>query len=334
MMKLSTMLKVDSTVDTQWRSRIAERMLEHWEHDQGSAQFFRSSTNFVYVFRKGGEPYFLRFADSAERTYAAIEAEMVLLNFLASKGMTVTTPITSQNGRYVETVETDLGTFHAVVFTKLQGAQLDIEELSTAQFEVWGAALGKLHAMMHLCQDPSLSARGTWRDHLTLAQIFVPKDEPGVQAECDHLTSWLSALPVTETNYGLIHGDFELDNIRWQNETIAMFDFDDCSYSWYVADIAFALRDLFETGVDLNNPSFCAFIHGYSEHYSLNEELISHLPTWMRLANLIIYAKLVRAMDLMKGQDYPEAYTSLLLKLENWVQNYKASLLSQNVNME
>jgi hypothetical protein len=73
MMKLSTMLKVDSTVDTQWQSRIAERMLEHWEHDPGSAQFFRSSTNFVYVFRKGGERCFLRFAESAERTGAAIE---------------------------------------------------------------------------------------------------------------------------------------------------------------------------------------------------------------------------------------------------------------------
>jgi len=328
MMKLSTMLKVDSTLDTQWQSRMAERILEHWEHDPGSAQFFRSSTNFVYVFRKGGEPYFLRFAESAERTCAAIEAEMALLSFLASKGMTVTTPIVSKNGRCVETVETDLGTFHAVVFVQLQGSQGDLEDLSTAQFEVWGAALGKLHAMMHLYQDLSLSARGTWRDHLTLAQIYVPKDEPGVQAECDHLALWLSGLPVTEMNYGLIHGDFELDNLRWQDNTIAMFDFDDCAYYWYVADVAFALRDLFETGVDLSNPSFRSFVRGYSEHYSLDEELLSHLPTFMRLANLITYAKLVRAMDLAYDQDYSEAYASLLLKLENWVRSYKASLLS------
>jgi Ser/Thr protein kinase RdoA (MazF antagonist) len=328
MMKLSTMFKVDSTVDTQWRSRIAERMLEHWEHDQGSAQFFRSSTNFVYAFRKGGEPYFLRFAESAERTEAEIEAEMALLSFLDSLGMTVTTPIASKNGRCVETVETDLGTFHAVVFAELQGSQGAIEELSTAQFEVWGATLGKLHAMMHLYQDPRLSARHTWRDHLNMVQIYLPKDESRVQAEFDHLTSWLSALPVTATNYGLIHGDFELDNLFWHGDTIAMLDFDDCSYSWYVADVAFALRDLFETGVDLRNPSFRAFIRGYSEHYSLDEELISHLPTFMRLANLIMYAKLARAMDLAKDQDYPEAYTSLLLKLDNWIQNYKASLLS------
>jgi hypothetical protein len=58
------------------------------------------------------------------------------------------------------------------------------------------------------------------------------------------------------------------------------------------------------------------------------KELISHLPTFMRLANLITYAKLVRAMDLASDQDYPETYTALLLKLENWVHNYKESLLS------
>lgn len=124
MMRLSTMLKIDSTVDTQWRSRIAVRILEHWEHDAGSAQFFRSSTNFVYIFRKGGERYFLRFADSVERTGAAIEAEMALLGWVTASGMTVTTPITSKNGRCMETVETDLGTFHAVVFAKLQGSQV------------------------------------------------------------------------------------------------------------------------------------------------------------------------------------------------------------------
>ena len=328
MMKLSTMLKVDSTVDTQWQSRIAERMLEQWEHDPGSAQFFRSSANFVYAFRKGGERCFLRFADSAEREGAAIEAEMALLCWLDSQGMSVTTPIMSKNARCVETVETDLGIFHAVVFAQLHGTQLALEEISIAQFEIWGATLGKLHAVMHLYQDPRLSARCTWRDHLKMAQISVPKGEPRVQAECDHLTAWLAALPVTATNYGLIHGDFELDNLRWQDEILAMFDFDDCSYSWYVVDVAFALRDLFESGIDLNNPSLRAFIRGYSEHHALDEELISHLPTFMRLANLLTYAKLVRAMDLAHDQDYPEAYTSLLLKLENWIQNYKASLLS------
>ena len=328
MMKLSTMLKVDDTIDTQGRSRIAEHILEYWEHDPESAEFFRSSANFVYIFRKGGERYVLRFADSAERTRADIELEMALLDFLASNGMTVTTPIASKNGRKVETVETDLGIFHAVVFPQLQGTQLDIQELSTEQFEIWGATLAKLHTSLHRYQNSNVPARWTLKDSFTQAHIYLPENEPRVQAEFDYLASFLASLPVTETNYGLIHGDFELDNLFWQDKTLAMLDFDDCSYSWYVADIVFALRDLFEDGVDVNNPSFHAFIQGYSQYTHVDEELISQLPTWMRLANFIQYAKLVQTMDLTTNQNYPEWCTSLLSKLENKIQDYKQSLLS------
>jgi len=327
MMKLSTMLKVDSAVDADWHSPIAERILAHWEHDQGSAQFFRFSANFVYVFRKGGERYFLRFADSTERTRVAIEAEMAILHWIATKGMTVATSIQSKNGQYVESVETDLGTFHAVVFAGLQGTQMNIEELDTFQFEKWGATLGKLHAIMHLYRDASLSARSTWRDHLELARLYVPKDEAAVLSELEQITSLLSTLPITETNFGIVHFDFELDNLVWQDDVIAMLDFDDCSYYWYVADIAFALGDLFDNHIDPSNAFLQAFIHGYSEQYPLDNELISHLPTFRRMGNIIKYAKLVRAMDLANDQDYPEVYTSLILKLKNVMYRYKTSLL-------
>lgn len=322
------MLAVDSAVDTQGRSRIAERILEQWEHDPESARFFRSSANFVYTFRKGDERYFLRFADSAERSEAEIAAEVALLRWLPTQGLLVTTPIASTRGRWMETVETDLGTFHAVVFAALPGAQLEIDELSETQLELWGVTLGKLHAAMRQYPGPEVSTRRTWQDQLTMVRSLISEHAPRVQAECDYLAAWLSGLPATETNYGLIHGDFELDNLFWRGCALAMLDFDDCAHSWYAADIALALRDLFEDGVDLRNPSLLAFIHGYAQHDSIDEDVIAQLPIWLRLANLIIYAKLMRAMDLDAGKNYPEDFISLQRKLRRWVDNYSASLLA------
>jgi Ser/Thr protein kinase RdoA (MazF antagonist) len=280
----------------------------------------------VYVFNKEGKRYFLRFADSTERTREAIESEMSLLHWIADKGMAVAAPILSKNGLDVETVETDIGIYHAVVFAGLQGVQFDIEELDTTHFEAWGATLGKLHATMHGYRDASLSARSTWRDHLEFVRMYVPKNDGVVQAELEQITSLLSSLPITETNFGIIHFDFELDNLIWQENAIAMLDFDDCSHYWYVADIAFALRDLFEDHVDPNNSFFNAFIKGYSKQYPLDEDLISHLSIFRRMINIFTYAKLIRSVDIANERDYPDIYKSLILKLKNVMHRYKASL--------
>lgn len=61
MMRLSTMLRVDMTIDADGRSALAQQILANWGHDRGSERFFRSSANFLYRFDRAGAPYFLRF---------------------------------------------------------------------------------------------------------------------------------------------------------------------------------------------------------------------------------------------------------------------------------
>ena len=81
MMRLSTMWKVDGTIDADGSSPVARRILERWSHDRGSVRFFRSSANFVYVFRAGDKHHFLRFADGSERSREAVEAQVELLGW-------------------------------------------------------------------------------------------------------------------------------------------------------------------------------------------------------------------------------------------------------------
>ena len=326
MMKLSTMRTVDSTVDTHGGSPIAEQILTSWDHDQGSIRFFRSSANFVYRFRQGGKPCFLRFADTSERRRDTIEAEIGILQWVAQRGMTVTSPLPSRNGNFVETVMTHLGTFHAVVFAGLEGSQLDIEDLDDSQFGEWGAVLGKLHSTVQGYRGSALSARSTWRDHLEFVRASLPEEKSAVRSEFEQVASSLQVLPVTHDTYGLVHFDFELDNLYWQNQTIGIGDFDDCSYAWYIMDIAFALRDLFREGIDLNKRSFLAFIRGYRTQHGLHAELVSQLPLFLRMAKLLTYARLVRTLDLPPHGGDPAWLQALRLKFENWLDDYKASL--------
>jgi len=327
MMKLSTMYAVDSAVDANGKSLVVKPILKHWKHDRESIQFFRASANFVYTFYSEGKRYFLRFASTSERTREAIEAEIDILQWVAGVGMTVATPIPSIGGNFVETVDTDLGTFHAVVFAELKGSQLDIRNLADPQFREWGAALGKLHAAMQSYTGPGIFARKAWKDHLASVRASLPESESVVCSEFEQLVSLLNVLPVTHATYGLVHFDFELDNLYWRDQAIGIGDFDDCSYAWYIADIAFALRDLFSDDIDLDKRSFREFIYGYSIHFPLDEELLSHLPTFLRMTKIFTYSRLVRAMDVPDHPDNPEWLRSLCLKLENWINAYRASLV-------
>ena len=326
MMKLSTMLTVNRTIDTQGESPIAAQILQQWEHDSGSAKFFRASANFVYLFHKEGKPFFLRFAASSGRTRETIEAEIDILQWVAMRGLTVTPPIASINGNYVETVVTDLGTFHAVVFSKLEGTQLEIENLDDRHFREWGAALGKLHSTLESYAPSDIPTRSTWRDQMELVRAFLPEEKSAVRSEFEQIASSLEALPVTHDSYGLIHFDFELDNLYWQDQTIGIGDFDECSYAWYIMDIAFALRDLFRDRIDLNNRSFLAFVRGYRTQHELQNELVSQLPLCLRTARLLTYARLVRSLDLPPHAEDPDWLQALRLKLENRQNDYKASL--------
>ena len=325
MMKLSTMYAIDRLTNANGENPIATHILQRWEHDVASIQFFRSSANFVYSFRKGEQPYFLRFVASSERTRETIEAEVDILHWIANKGMFVASAVKSKHGNFVETVVMNEGTFHAVVFTALRGTQFEIEDLNEAQFWQWGATLGKLHSVVEMYPSTT-SNRSTWKEHLAAMSESLAKDEPIVRAELGQISSLLNKLPITHSNYGLIHFDFELDNLCWYDHVIGMLDFDDCSYYWYVADVAFALRDLFEESVDVENSNFLAFVRGYREQHSLDDAFLSYVPLFIRFANLFAYTKLVRSVDISDNPTYPEWLIGLRLKLTNKIASYKASL--------
>ena len=326
MMPLSTMWNVDCTIDASGSSPVAAQILARWAHDHGSARFFRSSANFLYVFRREGRRHFLRFAHGAERSRDAVEAEVALLRWLAGVGIAVVLPVRSTQGNLVETIDTDRGTFQAVVFPAVEGVQYDIGDLDGTRFHEWGAALGRLHAAMNDCPLVISRARGTWRDRLEQARRSVPARAASVREELDRITTALTDLPMGRDTSGLIHFDFELDNLVWGDSTIHVLDFDDCAHCWYEADIAFALRDLFDGGADHDDPAVREFIRGYATHRPVEADVLAQLPLFSRLANLLTYASIARALDLVEDPDHPDWLRGLMGKLRNRMSAYERSL--------
>lgn len=326
MMTLSTMKKVVGTVNEEWRSPLAETILERWGYDDGSVYYFRGSANFLFIFKRNGVTYFLRFSDASEKEMISIESEIKILNYLRDQPLRVALPVKSLNDNYIETVETDIGTFYAVVFEALPGKQFETEELGTGQFLKWGSALGKLHHVFKSMPEEFRESRENWLTQLEGVRGILPEAEKSALHELDELINLAKDLQVSTENFGLIHFDFELDNQRWDEDTIGILDFDDCLKHWYLADIAFALRDLFKDGFDLGSKLVQEFIEGYSMETNLEFDQLQQLPLFMRMHNLVTFAKLLRTVDISPSEDDPEWLSNLRLKLQSYCENYRGTL--------
>ncbi|WP_251577631.1 hypothetical protein [Paenibacillus sp. MER TA 81-3] len=78
---------------------------------------------------------------------------MDVLLYLREQSIRAGQPVKSRNGRYVEEVPTQWGTFHATVFEAVEGNQFDDEQLTEEQFVAWGRGLGRLHHIFKQMRD-------------------------------------------------------------------------------------------------------------------------------------------------------------------------------------
>ncbi len=323
MMKLSTMKAVVDTMNDQWESPIADEILSRWDHEEGRAQYLRASANFLFTFQISGKKNFLRFNHSTERSADAVLAETTFLNHLLDKGLSVSAPTPSQSGRLVESVQTPLGIFHATAFEELAGEQLDIEHADPGIFARWGRALGELHQASKGYQT---AGRQTIQEKLATALDCLPGSEVAALATAEDLRKQLARLSINQENYGLVHFDYELDNIVWSKNGVAALDFDDSVYCWFSADIAFALRDLFGDSpgnIDLQSDSVQHFVRGYRTAKCVTQEELNLIPLFLRLHNLLTFAKLHRALGVEEPKDEPEWLKGLRTKLSEKISCYR-----------
>jgi Ser/Thr protein kinase RdoA (MazF antagonist) len=325
MMKLSLMRAVVDTLNATYASPIADAVVAAWAHDHGSARYFRASANVIFVFKREGQPYILRLAHASERTADAIQAELAFLHHLAAHSVPVALPIRSLSGRWVESIATTLGLFHAVVFEMMPGEQFDVGDLSLEQFTRWGNALGSLH---QATEGYPGAGRLTIHDHLRMVAQQLPAHEEVAHRLLVTLERQVAALPTSEQTFGLIHYDFELDNLLWDNQRVSIVDFDDCAGYWFVADIAFALRDLFDDHaeqIDLTDQRLRAFVTGYRMMRTVTDEELRQLALFLRVHNLVSFTKLLRAVDIDDAQAAPAWVVDLQAKLLRKIQTYRES---------
>lgn len=288
----------------------AKQLIRLWDHDDGTLKLLRASSNFVYLFERNGERHFLRFIHEEDNTAENVQAELDFVRYLTANGYPAAAPVRSRNGNWIETiVHADDGRYYGVVFEQAKGVPLPLDQMTDTIAEERGRSLASLHVLSE-SYLPEAAARGSWSDALIFASSVLQRypNEQGARRELEQIRSRLSELPTGEGHTGLIHYDFETDNIFYTAEEKRFYaiDFDDAMIHWYAMDIASAVSDLTEREEIDAKRKVEFFLIGYRSVKHLDERYVRLFPLFQRFANLYTLARLLRSVEDMDMSRSPE----------------------------
>ncbi|MCM3257838.1 phosphotransferase [Paenibacillus lautus] len=278
--------------------------------------FIGGFQNFVYSYTREGCKYILRLTPSTLRTQIGLEAELEWIRYLAENGMSVSEPIPSAQGIYVERVSGKIIDFYATSFRHAPGRKIGYPEClnNPMLYEQCGRMTGHLHDLAKRYEP--LTRRLSWErnDYLLLARKYLPPEHAPILRVLVELKERLTSLPVTPDNFGLIHGDINVGNFM-VDETgeITLFDFDECQYSWYAEDIAIQLYYLLyvfgEDSKTERKVQYELFIEHFALGYTENGRRLpegwkDQLSLFLKLREIIVFVGMNRSWNLRQPDNW------------------------------
>ena len=213
-------------------------------------------------------------------------------------GLITPTPLPTLAGPPVLHVDGPGGTRHLVRFRPIPGHEPPPDEL-----DAHAATLGRFAATLHThvagWARPSWFTRFTWDLDTILGPsprwgrwqdgIGVGRDEAHVLGRAaDIVRSRLLGYGTGPDRYGLVHADMRLANLLVDGDRIAVIDFDDCGFSWFLFDLAATLSF---TEHDPRVPRWCEeWLTGYRQVRPLPPDAEAMVPTFVLLRRLMLLA--------------------------------------------
>ncbi|MBN9887591.1 phosphotransferase enzyme family protein [Salipiger abyssi] len=245
-------------------------------------------------------PLILRVHRPEYHSRAEIESELAWISALRESGTVLTPePLRLRDSGHIASFEESGQTRHVVGFTFMPGREPDADASLVPGFETLGAISARLHGHSRDWTPPGHFLRKTWNFEtafgtaplwgdwraalgLTVAQRAL------LERLCDVLEQKLAAYGAGPERFGLVHADLRLANLLADGDNLAVIDFDDCGFSWFIYDFAAAISFL-ET--DPIVPALQeAWVRGYRSVAPLSDEDVAMIPTFIMFRRLLLTA--------------------------------------------
>lgn len=296
--------KMEPRIKERFDTDILHAIAARYSTNKDSLCTLPGFMNLIYQCQIGNTQYILRISHSSRRNVNLIQAECNWITYLHENGLSVAYPVLSENNQFVETFIDNNGEyFLATLFIKALGNHPAKPDLNTLFFKNYGRTIGKMHSLSKKYAPVNeVVRRPTWDDQIMLdVARNISKSDEKILEKFNQLYKHLKTLPEDKNSFGLIHQDPHTGNLFVDNKgQITLFDFDDCTYSWFINDIALVL---FYVSMSSDKPEsfipefFRHFYDGYLQENELSSDWFSEIHYFLKLRELDIYSLIYNNYD-------------------------------------
>lgn len=206
---------------------------------------------------------------------------------------------------------------HCVLMTFLPGREPDDSNRRDA-FALLGEVTARLHCHAAAWRPPFPLRRhrwdfdamvgdrplwGRWTDGLGMT----PAKRRHLARLVSSLRPRIAAVGESRRRFGLVHADLRAANLLVHEGRVAVIDFDDCGFSWFIYDLAAALSFL-ETHPDLGT-WVDAWLAGYRRIRPLSRAELAALDSFILLRRMLLVAWIGSHADTAQARAMGPAFT-------------------------
>ncbi len=194
--------------------------------------------------------YALRININSPRSAENIRAEVAWVKLLENvDGILTPRPIANRSGKFVTTVtHAHSGReLNCILYSWLDGEEVG-DEPTLEQLHALGQAMARMHASSKDFVLPSDAALPSFQDPFWETEDFLLSDKSKLDSGEKDLISAAFKKIISRTdalysreNPQIIHADLHGWNMKWHNNQLSIFDFDDSGIGLPIQDIATAL---------------------------------------------------------------------------------------------
>lgn len=271
--------------------------------DDAELRLLSLSENATYLVRPSSDvdPFVLRVHRPGYHSLRAIESELAWMSALRRQ-TPVKTPhlVSARSGEQVVTAAVGNRALHVDAVSYVPGCTAE-EAPDAVGFEALGELAAHMHEHASIWPQPSGFTRfrwdldtmvgprarwGNWRNAAALTE----GDKESIERALAVIAGRITEFGTTPDRFGLVHADLRLANLMVDPGApgITVIDFDDCGWSWQLADLGAVLSFIEDTP---QAPEIVEqWLRGYQHVRSLPADHLALIPTFVMMRRIQLTA--------------------------------------------